>query len=433
MMKIHWLLFIGVIALVLVTLPPRIIDNLNHLRILKSWASLDLDFRETSDSIQDGIPDDWLPYWWGGATEIYQIEENDAFSGNQAIKIIHTNDYGIVNLTQNIQVEPESDLVLSVHSKGTGGALIVWFRSNEDEEWVKQGFGGYNQIPDSVDWRENKLQITIPPRIREIKVLLQTTGISTFDGAFLGYQDDSISNHNLLKNGGFEIDGINEEPLEWWNDHVNVPIISLDYFEDPDVVKSYANIADMLQNRYGSILERADSIYPHCSLYPDMTNWLIELSPEISRNGGLAAEERLYQLAIKLMPDCPQPYAALAKLYESNRAYTASADLYHQAALLAAGSPIAGRYYFEEGFTHLNHTGNNEAAIAAFQTTESYSGWERGWWDYGLDSLFLGKAFEVLGYNPEAIEAYQRVIDCDECSQHHEEAADRLKALNNEK
>jgi tetratricopeptide (TPR) repeat protein len=162
-----------------------------------------------------------------------------------------------------------------------------------------------------------------------------------------------------------------------------------------------------------------------------MTGFLISKGMDVRLQGSKTASERIYQLAIDLTPNCPQPYTELANLYGLQSSYLIAADFYHRAAELAGMEPIAGRYSFEEGFIHVRHTGLIDQAIPALEKAEKITDWERSSWHQGAATFFLGTAYEEKGMLEEAIFAYQRVVDCLECTAHHEYAQARLDKLKN--
>jgi tetratricopeptide (TPR) repeat protein len=192
---------------------------------------------------------------------------------------------------------------------------------------------------------------------------------------------------------------------------------------------SFTNTSDMLAGRYQSIETRAAQLDAECAEHPEMTSWLLASNEAFESVGGMAAQERLYHLAIRLAPNCPQPYAKLAKLYVSSFSMKRAADLYQKAAELSAGTIQAGAYAFEEGSIRLRQTGELNLAVDALQQAEQLSGWEGGSWYYGAASFFLGQALQASGRVEEAVSAYQRVLACSECLQHHAAASNAVIAL----
>ncbi len=383
-----------------------------------------------NDHLQDGIPDGWGVTWWGGSTQVYAIENQDALAGDRVTRINHTNAQGGAALTQRIAVEPNSHLVVTVYAKGAGGAIHVWFRTREEGDWVREGLGGWRYIEPTEDWQEFHLSVTVPSGMNDAMLLLylDSRGSTSFDEAYAGVDNNGLLGPNLLRNPGFEQDGVSEDPLEWWQSHVVTGVLVVPEGGMPERL-SYSNITDMLAGRYDAVARRAHHLGTRCVLAPEMTSWLTALGNQFEQEGGAAARERLYQLAIKLMPNCPQPYAALAGLYRSHYASWRAAELHHQAAELSGETALAGAYYFAEGFLHVTHTGDMERAIPTLQRAEQLSGWEGNRWYRGAASFYLGRALEAEGRLVEAAAAYQRVLDCAQCSYHHAGALERLNAL----
>ncbi len=232
---------------------------------------------------------------------------------------------------------------------------------------------------------------------------------------------------NLLSNGGFEQNGQAGDPLVWWQ--ANIQTAPLEPLASGVEGLSYQNASDMLAGRYDAIRQRATQLGAGCVDAPEMTAWLTAGGDEFERSAGAAARERLYRLAIALAPGCPQPYASLGELYESRKAYTQAVAFYHQAASLAGDTALAGRYAFNEGFLEVRQTGELQKAIAALQFAESHPGWEYGLWYRGVATDFLAQALETDGQNQEALAAYQRLLDCGQCSNYQEEALKKIRQL----
>lgn len=402
------------------------IRNVTRIQTAKTWMSLDPKNVIRTDALQDGIPDAWFYYAWGSATQIYRLDEREALAGHHAAVIERTNAQGGATLAQDLMVQPDTRFVVTVYAKGTGGAMHVWFRDQGTLAWMKEGRKGLAQ---SETWQQHRLSVAVPSGVSEARLLLQGEGLTFFDEAYVGEDHAGDLGPNALKNPGFEQDGISQDPLEWWLDHV----VALDPVVAPedDALErlSYLNVADMLAGRYDVVKQRAFALGDDCASTPAMTSWLIARGDDFEQTGGAAARERLYQLAVELAPHCPQPYAALAQLYRSHLGFGRAAELFHQAAERTHESALAGRYYFEEGFLHVRYTGDTERAIDALQQAERFDGWEGGAWHWGAASFFLGQALEAEGRSSEAQQAYQRVMDCQQCSYHHAAALDRLAVL----
>lgn len=401
-------------------------SNMAHAKIIKKWMEASYQGHKAS-ALQDGIPDEWDVVWWGGAVPAYYLKQGEARAGNFAMEVQNASEQGAVALVQTIPVTPDARLICTVSVQGAGAALQFRFRALEATEWMPQG---WLDIAPGGDWQTYQLAVSTPFDAGEARLFLRTSKQSRFDEVYVSVEKDGQMGLNLLKNPGFEQDGIVENPLAWWEEHVKRNKIAASPDLDPEERLSYLNITDMLAGRYGAIRERARQLDDRCVLAPDMTSWLIARGPEFEQTGGAAARERLYQLAIELAPNCPQPQAALAGLYESHQAFGRAAELYHRAAELSGDTAQAGRYYFDEGLLHVRYTGDWEQAVKALQQAERLSGWEGGGpWYRGVATLNLGIALEMLGRDSEARAAYQRVLDCASCSYHHSTARDRLYAL----
>lgn len=430
------ILFIGFILLILSrinSIPVLIVDNFQRLEIANAWLSQEFSFSSKSDYLHDGIPDGWAVSWWGGADAIYKIEGKDIFQGVQAARVTRTNDSGSAYLTQDVVVKPGSSLLFTIYVKGSQGAVQIWARSSTKQDWIKRGLGGYLQISSPIEWQGYALSFEVPKDSREIRVVLTSLGDMLFDEAYLGEDSNGNVGQNLLLNPGFELDGQIIDNSTWWKE-INQPKTNVsESMTSQQLSISYENITDMLQKRFQAIRDRSKDLNHSCAFNPEMTGWLINLEPRIRQEGGNAALEQLYILAIDLAPNCPLPYAYLAELYASNSAFWPAAELYHKAAEIASGTILSGKYSFEEGVIRWKHTGELEQAIYAFQQAEKMSGWEPGGWYLGVASYDLGQVLERTGQYDEAKAAYQRVLDCKECFVHRDNASSRLKEIDTQR
>ncbi len=435
--KVIFLFFLASLILIKVLSHTTLAHNLFRLKIVHIWMQLTPAQLNKNNGLNDGIPDAWDADWWGGATSNYNLEVQGAWAGKQAVRIENTNTRGSVALTQATAVPLNARLVFSVYSKGAGGAIQVWFRHKDSGEWIKEGVGGWRTIVPSEGWQQYHLFVTAPSGTNEAKLFLRTaTGVTFFDDAYAGVDQDGLLGTNLLKNSRFEQDGVTEYPVEWWQSHVvgtNDSSFRTEVADNSFEGLSYLNVVDMLAGRYEMIKQRAFQLGDDCVSTPEMTSWLIARGDNFEYKGGAAARERLYQLAIEMVPNCPQPYAALGSLYESNLAFWRAAELYRQAAELSGETFLAGKNYFAEGFLHVRNTGNMERAIFALQQAEQLSGWEGSYWYWGAAPYYLGQALEAEGRHSEAIAAYQRVLDCSKCTYHHNSALAKLKVLSGDK
>jgi tetratricopeptide (TPR) repeat protein len=432
MKRIFAFVFIGSIAILLViksvSLKNTLLENIFRVRVFKAWEAVSIKENLAGIPLSDGIPDSWSPCSWGNARGYYEIEDQEVFSGKQALRVNQTNEEGVICLYQTIEIPGNVDLFVKVYSKGEGGEVQTRLHDHITKEWIDYGYKNWIRIKPSVEWKQYQFSFEIPSNIDQVELRLR--GENIYDEAYLGIiNDDGEVEQNLLDNPGFEKDGLNQEPLVWWNDNM-ISTIDDENFDDVTFSSlGYINIIDLLESSYATIQERGRIIGTDCVLTPEMTGFLISKGLNDKLPGGLSVSERIFQLAIDLFPNCPQPYAALAELYSSQHSYLLAAGLYHQATELAGTTPLAGKYSFEEGFIHIRHTGLIDMAIPALENAETFKGWERSGWHQGAASLFLGTAYEYNGMLEEAIIAYQRVLKCSACSEHHESAKTRLNIL----
>lgn len=422
----RWLFFLWFIGILSIqALIGTILNNLTQLKIVQSWMSLKLQTMTRNDALQDNIPDNWRVQVWEGATAIYRLSEQGSF-GERALYLEHTNNLGVVSIMQTLEISPSVQFVGTVYAKGGAGALQVLGFTRLGQQ---QSIGWVNILPGDI-WQKYQVSFKVPADVQRLEVRLRTQNTIWFDEVYIGVVDEEGRNGpNLLLNPSFEQDGVSEEPFKWWKDQVVLPgspVVSQDI--SPDRL-SYLNLLDMMAGHYEAIQKRAKTLGDNCVLYPEMTGWLLAWGDQFEKEGGKAARERLYQLAIELMPSCPQPYAALANFYAANGAFCRAAELYRQAADLSGITIQAGRYAFEEGFIHIRYTGRIEEAVLTLQKAEQFTGWESGEWYRGIAPLYLGQALEMQGHSAEAREAYQRVLECKSCSYHHKVAQERLNIL----
>jgi tetratricopeptide (TPR) repeat protein len=392
-------------------------QNLFRSDLVRSWMRIK-PAQPGSNALHDDIPDGWVVQTWGGATAIYKIVTDQVFAGQNAISIQRTNTAGGVALAQNIPVPASSQLLLSVYSRGAGGAIQVLAGSDTL---------GWMNIPAANAWRIYRLTFRVPSTVKTIRLLLRGGDLGTiyFDEAYLGIVSEGKEEPNLLLNSGFEKDGYSGDPLTWWFSEVAAPIRQ-NHFQRGI---PYENIEDMLIGDSSAIQQRARELGDSCSETPAMTGWLLARGEDFEKAGGVFAREQLYKLAIELAPNCPQSYAALADLYMRVQSCWRAAGLYNKAALLSEDTPLSGYFSFQEGMLRQRCTGELELAVVAFQKAEKISGWEGAAWYYGAAPYFLGQVWEALGNQGAAIDAYQRVVACEKCVEYRKAASNRLFLL----
>ena len=399
-------------------------ENLLRNGVIASWMQWRTVDTAVDTGLKDGIPDRWDILTWGGAKGIFYTDDKAPFAGLRAAVIERTNTSGGAALVQNVSVRSGGQILVSVFAKGEGGAIQVQYRRDNQEPWQN---GGWMNIAPTVEWEQYRLSVAIPRERPDVRLLLRSShGFTSFDKTYFGFEEDGNPDRNLLKNSDFEQDGRDEDPLTWWHNQAEkVPPVRVTegMFLERDI--SLKNIVDITVGNFDAIKRRAGELGGNCASKPEMTGWLLAL-------GGTSIEtqaEGFYLLARELAPNCPQPYAALAKLYASHLAFKSAADLYHKASELAEGTVLAGRYAFEEGFIHVRFTGKATEAISALRKAEKVKGWESGLWYRGAASLFLGYALESKGMYDEAGQAYRQVIECAICSYHRAEALERLESM----
>ena len=396
----------------------RLLQNLFRIDLIHTWMDAKPS-QPVINVLHDDIPDGWVVQTWGGATAIYRVVTDQVFSGQRAVSIQRTNTTGGVALAQDVSVTANSEFLISVYSKGVGGAIQV-LGGGETLGWM--------DIPASNTWHNYRLTFQVPSNVNTIRLLLRAAdfGVIYFDEAYLGIAMDGRVAENLLGNPGFEEDGVSSDPLTWWSSNVAAPVKQ---YALPRGI-AYMNIRDMLNRNSSAIQQRAREQEGNCSESPAMTGWLLARGPDFEQASGVNAREQLYKLATQLAPDCPQPYAALANLYAGAQSCWRAAELYTQAAQLSEGIPqLTGYYFFQEGLLRHRCTGELDQAVTAFQKAEQSSGWEGGTWYYGAAPFFLGQIWESLGQPNKAAEAYRRVVDCEKCFEHRTAASARLAIL----
>lgn len=404
--------------------------NWRHLTISRVW--LNTSYRgESNDSLQDGVPDGWQYYAWGNATQILELNVDDVVAGNRALKIEHTNTNGGAGIIQVLPLKGNNTPELfTIYAKGGEGVVHIWYRIGSANDWIKKG--GRLSIPPNDDWRQYRMAFVVPTDASDIAVLLQVQQITEFDEAYLGSDNGTSIGKNLLINPGFEYDGESEDVLAWWDDNVLADNMSIQLMETTGT-NAFSNVNNILNGNYAAIQQHTGFLGHPCALEPGEISWLVAKGPQFRDTGGSTAEEKVYQLAMRLAPNCPQPYAALAELYKGNFAFKRAADLYEQAANLSTGTVFEGKYSFEAGFLRLRNTGEMKEAIELLRRAEQTTGWEGGEWYQGAATYYLGIALQETGQIDQSRLAFQRVINCRKCYFHRSAARRALNELRIEK
>ncbi len=418
---------ITAVLLFLLTQSQAIIHNLTLRYIDYKWNTVTLTGLTVNNNLQDGLPDNWQARTWNGGQGIIHKTADIKRTGNAAISVEKTNNTGVAALSQIVTI-PENSNQLSfwVFARGDAGAAQVRFIIQNQPGTQN---GGWQTIPATEEWQRYQVETAIPANAVRAEVLLRSNGQTFFDDTFLLFVLPAGERENYLANPGFEIDGIEQDPLLWWQEHAILPDIET----LPDIPLSdelpYLSILDMIDGRYQAISQRINEQTQSCGSRPELTSWLLNLAPELEQQGGPAAREKLYQLGIALAPTCPQPHGYLARLYEDNRAFWAAAEQYRLAAELAGDTPLAGYYYYNEGLTHVRQTGHLERAIIALSKAEQLESWVVGVVFQGSATYNLGLALRDAERFDEAAAAFQRVLDCDACINYQKPAAAALNTL----
>jgi tetratricopeptide (TPR) repeat protein len=392
----------------------------------KAFLSIDLSNLTYSDYLQDGIPDNWLVEAWDGAREKYDVSSIDPYSGKQSAVVEQTNQQGSATLMQAFEVTPGSPLQVSVYSKGDQGAIRVQFWDDMQGTWS----GGIKKdINPSAEWQKIILDSNVPSGASRARVLLYAiSGKAFFDASYAGIINDDTMGPNLLENADFEQDGIPENPLELWKQNVSYHLPDNSKTrEESNIV--FSNIVDLVESNFIDIQSRAHELGNRCAYFPEMTSFLLSYGSQFRLSGGAAAEERLYQLAISLAPNCPRPYAELANLYKSTKSFWKASNLYSKAADLSVGTILEGKYAFEAGLIEWMYTGELDRALLHLKRAEARGGWETSQWEQGAATYYLARTLEDLDRKDEAVQAYLRLIYCEKCVYHQSSAKLRLDKI----
>lgn len=365
-------------------------------------------------------------YGWGKATQIYEVDEKTAQIGQRSAKITRTNSLGGAGLYEDVPVAPGSEISVSGYTKGSSAIVHLWFARPLSDEWTKVA---RLEVPPTTTWSEYRVDATVPADMTIMRLIIEAEGTTWFDDHYAGIVGSASAGPNLLANPSFEQDGSAKPPIDWWEDAV--PIVDdLPYIaRSRDLGMPYSNMVDMLERDYTPIRLRSSPDSYQCAFTPEATAWLLSLGERFQQYGGASAREKLYQLTMEMAPGCPQPYEALAGLYKEHNGYWRAAQLYREAARLSSGSPLEGKYLFEEGFLRVRNTGEGQRAVMALERATQLEGWDTGYWYRGAGWLFLGEALEMSGNLQAAIDAYAHVLECGACRYHREPARRRLDEL----
>lgn len=403
----------------------RFFESVTRLKVLQVWQNVELNLdSSTLVELRDDVPDFWVPTAWNGATRRISLDKNIVFDGQQAVQLNRTNNVGTVALIQTVSINHSPIVTVSAYARGDGGAIQTRFRDFSSGTWVAQG---WQEIAPSDEWVHYVLSIPVPPQSDSVELRLRTNRKIWFDAVTLTSSVENNGKDKLL-NSNFEVDGIDQLPLEWWMD-AKRNSKTLGVGLPSDSFLSYSNMVDMIHGNFEAIKQRAEGLGLRCVYRPDMVNWLLALGFEQREINNPTAAEQIFRLAVQLAPECPQPYAALGSLYEANKAFEQAVVYYKFSADVAGQTPYAGQMYFRVGLVCVRYLGDSEEAVQALLKARQLSGWENSAWAMGAASLNLGIAYETLGAYDEAKEAYEAVLDCERCLYNHPNAVSRLDQL----
>jgi tetratricopeptide (TPR) repeat protein len=383
------------------------------------------------NSLQDSVPDGWVPANWRNSLAVLTIDHQTSRTGRRSAHIQKNNDRDASVFEQSFAPPPGKEVQCGVYSLGDAAFLGI----------LGDGIQGrnYTTMPESDEWVSSTLRFTTPAE-GDIATLYfglrDSTGKVWFDDAFC--RETAQGSGQLIENGGFEADGTREDPEQWWTVVRRSQGSAFDDLEQAysSIAKlpegwparvSRLNAADLLLGRNERVVARMQHSLEGCVGDDRNPDFLLGLGANIQPDGGLSAYERAIQLAILLMPNCPQPYAELAELYSSAGAYDRAASLYEEAASRARPGAQRSAYLFTEGRIHVISTGDWNRAIDRLSRAQLNTDWANS--DHGVATLYLGNALVQAGRCDEARLAYQTVLGCGECTSRHAEALSSLNEL----
>jgi hypothetical protein len=426
---IYWVIFL-VIFLLGSTFTDSLKANLFNSVVAKAWFQIHYQGEKNND-LHDQIPDGWNVALWENGLGVYRLDSEQYFQGNVSVNIKKNTESGRTLLVQDF-ISLGDELECGVYHKGAEGFLRIISSNLIGRETIT--------LPAADEWQLVKSNFSMSAKPNKVKLLLGSgkgRGDIWFDDVYC-ISSKNVED-NLVVNGDFEVDGISKDPLEWWINILSYQNNSfifdrvINWFGEQEdssqISTSFLNAADLLSGNLVNVAERMDSKSEGCFLEDGSPVILLALSPRFQITGGLAASERLAQLAINLMPNCPQSYAFLGSLYKSVYSYAEAANFYQEAAMRSLSGAQKGAYLFEQGRLHVEGTGDYPSAICALMGADKNKGWERSPWHRGAALIELGNAFAQEGMYDAAREAYQRVIDCRECYVRHPGAIAGLKEI----
>jgi hypothetical protein len=285
------LIIVGAVvsAVLLLLLSPynSLFHNITLRYIDYKWNSVALTGLTVNNHLQDGLPDYWQARTWGGGQAIIQKAAEGGRTGLHAASVEKTSDVGVAALSQILKIpENRNQHSFWVFAKGDAGAAQVRFLFEgqpgaENGRWIT--------IPATTDWQRYQFETAIPAGAARAEALLRSSGQTAFDDAYLWFVLPEGEIENYLLNPGFETDGVEQDPLVWWQEHAVLPDINAIPETSLAGELPFLNIMDMLNGRYDAISQRLTEQQQPCAAMPEMTSWLLNLAPEIEAQGGSAA------------------------------------------------------------------------------------------------------------------------------------------------
>jgi len=394
--------------------------NIADLIINRAWLTISV-AGAPQTPLQDGVPDGWTPSIWGGAGRaVHALDATQAHSGQQSATIRRTNSSGFAVFGQAIALPAGREMICGVYSRGSTAFIQII---------VGDKTIGYAELPASQSWTLTETRFASPPGSSGVPATLYlglgpAIGQTWFDDAYC--RDSADAANNLLTNAGFEQDGVSEDPLAWWSSHVTFgyrdqaalkwaaqTVSAAPVRSGADIARQ--NIVDLLQGQPGLVRQRMPAVLSGCTTQEANPGIWLGLEDTVMSQAGSAAFERLAQLAQSLMPGCPQPYAALGKLYLASSGYQKASQMFGAAVLRSQPGPQRGLSAFAQGNLEVTVLGNWDQAIEALTAAEQNPGWEDAPWYYGAAAIDLGQAWQASGHCAEARAAYTRVLNCPAC------------------
>lgn len=402
----------------------RTLEDAANVLLLRAWFGLEFP-GERSVGLRDGIPDEWQPSIWGGVGRaVHGRDPSQPHSGAWAAFIRPSNREGYAVYVQELQSTPVQLIRCGVYSRG-----------GEGFSQVKQGESALASaaFPASATWTLTQWQFTPLDSPEPVMLYLGIGGATSpvwFDDAFCRPADTA---DNLIHNDGFEIDGSDEDVQLWWQRVISsqptrptlpdwVRTVILDTPSSYVSKTNRLNLWDLLAGELAAVRVRMQNVSAGCVGPDGNPTVLLGLERQILEQAGPAGYERALELAMSLMPACPQPYAGLARLYAGDIGNETAAGLYAEAVAHAQPGPQKGRYAFALGYLDMIWLGNLERARRALQGAIENPGWEGSPWHFGAAHIYLAHIYAAQGLCPEARAEYTAVLACIRCAMHHDEA-----------